>query len=53
MSTFWIIVLIIFLVGGFGTFPVWQHSASYGYWPSGGFGLVFLVLLILLIAGKI
>ena len=53
MSTLVIILLIFLLIGAFGTAPGWEHSANWGYWPSGGLGLVFLILLILLIAGKI
>lgn len=40
-----IFVLILLLIGGF---PVWPHSANWGYWPSGGAGLLLIIVLILL-----
>lgn len=49
-----IILLILFFLGAFGTAPtLWQHSANWGWGPSGGFGLVFLILLVLLLLGKL
>lgn len=53
MNTFLIVILILILVGAFGSFPVWPHSAGFGYWPSSGLGLLFIILLILALAGKI
>lgn len=49
-STILLIVLILLLVGAL---PSWPYSRSWGYGPSGGLGLVFAVLLILLLLGKI
>ena len=43
-----IIVLVLFLVGAL---PAWPHSKSWGYYPSGGLGLVLLIVIILLLAG--
>jgi hypothetical protein len=48
--TILLIVLILMLVGAF---PRWPHSREWGYGPSGGLGLVFVVLLILLLMGRI
>ena len=45
-----IIVLILLLVGAL---PAWPYSAGWGYYPSGGLGLVLLILIILLLLGKI
>ncbi len=45
-----LIVLILLLVGAL---PTWPYSASWGYYPSGGLGLVLVVLLILLLLGKL
>jgi hypothetical protein len=45
-----LIVLILVLVGAI---PAWPHSRSWGYGPSGGLGLVVLILVILLVMGKI
>jgi hypothetical protein len=48
-----LIVLIILVLALAGTLPSWPHSRSWGYGPSGGLGLVVVVLLILLVMGKI
>lgn len=48
--TILIIVLILLLIGAF---PTWPHSRSWGYYPSGGLGLVVLILIILLVMGRI
>lgn len=50
MTTILLIVLILLLVGGL---PVFPHSKSWGYGPSGIIGAVLIVLLILLLLGKI
>jgi hypothetical protein len=41
-----LILLIILLVLTFGTLPSWPHSRSWGYYPSGGLGLVLVIVLI-------
>jgi len=50
VGTILLVILVIILIGAF---PVWPHSSSWGYYPSGGLGLVVLVLLILLLTGRI
>jgi len=45
-----IVVLILLLIGAL---PTWPYSAGWGYYPSGGLGLVLLILLILLLLGKL
>nr|WP_321494802.1 DUF3309 family protein [uncultured Desulfobacter sp.] len=47
------ILLIILVLALLGVIPVWPHSRSWGYGPSGGFGLIVLILLILVVLGKI
>jgi len=47
------ILLIVLLLMVIGAIPRWPHSASWGYYPSGGLGLVFLVVLILVLLGRI
>jgi hypothetical protein len=47
------IILIILLLALFGAIPTWPHSRSWGYYPSGGLGLVLLILLILMLMGRI
>jgi hypothetical protein len=36
-----------------GVLPTWPHSASWGYFPSGGLGLVLLIVVVLMLAGRI
>jgi hypothetical protein len=50
MGTILLIVLILLLIGAL---PTWPHSSSWGYFPSGGIGLVVLILLILLLMGRL
>jgi protein-S-isoprenylcysteine O-methyltransferase Ste14 len=50
MGTILIVILILLLIGGL---PVFPHSRSWGYGPSGIIGVVLVVLLILLLLGKI
>ena len=50
LSTILLIVVVILLIGAL---PTWPYSSSWGYYPSGGLGLVVLILLILLLAGRI
>ncbi|MPZ46460.1 MAG: DUF3309 family protein [Betaproteobacteria bacterium] len=48
LTTILLIVLILALVG---VLPTWPHSRSWGYGPTGGVGLIVLILVILLVAG--
>ncbi|MET0644652.1 MAG: DUF3309 family protein [Candidatus Binatia bacterium] len=50
MSLLLLIVLIILLVGAL---PAWPYSSGWGYYPSGGLGLILVILLILLLMGRI
>jgi len=50
IGTILLIILILMLVGAL---PTWPHSKSWGYYPSGGLGLVVLILLILLLLGRL
>jgi hypothetical protein len=50
MFTILIIILVLFFVGAL---PTWPHSRKWGYYPSGGLGLILLILIILLVAGRI
>ena len=47
------ILVVILLLVALGALPTWPHSRSSGYYPSGGLGLVVLVLVILLLLGRI
>ena len=50
MFTILVILLVLMLVGAF---PAWPYSRSWGYYPSGGLGLVVIILVILLLMGRI
>lgn len=50
LGTILLIVLILML---FGAFPTWGHSKNWGYGPSGGIGLLVIILLILVLTGRL
>jgi Protein of unknown function (DUF3309) len=50
LRTVLIILLVLLLLGAL---PTWPYSAGWGYYPSGGLGLVLLVLIILVLAKKL
>lgn len=50
MLTILLIVVVLMLVGAI---PAWPHSRGWGYYPSGGLGLVLLVLLLLTLSGRL
>jgi hypothetical protein len=50
LGTILLIVVVLMLIGAI---PTWPHSRSWGYAPSGGLGLVLIVLLILFLMGRI
>lgn len=50
VGTILLIILILLLVGAL---PTWGYSSGWGYFPSGGLGLVLLIVIILLITGRI
>lgn len=50
LGTILIIVLLLMLLG---SVPTWPHSRSWGYFPSGGLGLVLLIIIILVLMGRI
>ncbi|MDQ6679232.1 MAG: DUF3309 domain-containing protein [Acidobacteriota bacterium] len=47
------ILLIILVLALIGSLPTWGYSSGWGYFPSGGLGLVVLILVILLLLGKL
>ncbi len=47
------IILVLLILVLIGALPTWPHSQSWGFYPSGGIGLMVLVLLILFLLGKI
>jgi hypothetical protein len=50
LGTILIIILILALIGAL---PTWGHSRSWGYFPSGGLGLILVILIILVLLGRI
>jgi len=50
MGTILLIILILSLVGAL---PTWPYSSGWGYYPSGGLGLVLVVIIVLLLMGRL
>lgn len=56
MSTLGVILLVmllLFMVGSFPVAPWYPEPHRYGYWPSGGFGLVLIILLVFILMGRV
>lgn len=47
-----LILLVILLLLSIGSFPAWPYSRSWGYYPSGGLGLLLIIVLILVLLGR-
>jgi hypothetical protein len=50
MFTVLLVVVVLMLLGAL---PAWPHSRQWGYYPSGGLGLIVLVLVVLLLTGRL
>jgi hypothetical protein len=50
MRTILLIILVLLLIGAF---PAWPYSSAWGYYPSGGIGLILLIVLILALTGRL
>jgi hypothetical protein len=50
MATILLVILVLMLLGAL---PAWPYSRGWGYYPSGGLGLVVIVLLVLVLAGRL
>lgn len=50
MSTILLIILVLLLLGAL---PTWPYSRAWGYYPSGGLGLILVVVLVLVLAGRL
>jgi len=50
LGTIVLIILVLLLVGAL---PTWPYSSSWGYYPTGGLGLLLLIVIILLVLGKL
>jgi uncharacterized membrane protein YkgB len=50
LGTILLIILVLFLIGAL---PRWSHSSNWGYYPSGGLGLILVIVIILMVMGRI
>ncbi len=50
LGTLLVVLLVLMLLGAF---PSWPHSKNWGYYPSGGLGLVLIIVVVLLLMGRI
>jgi hypothetical protein len=50
MITILLVIVVLMLLG---VFPKWNHSREWGYGPSGGLGLVLLILVVLMLSGRV
>jgi hypothetical protein len=50
MGTILLIILILILIGAL---PTWPYSGGWGYYPSGGVGIIVIILVVLLLAGRL
>ena len=50
LGTILLIILILLLIGAF---PAWPYSTGWGYYPTGGLGLIFIIILVLVLMGRI
>ncbi len=50
MGTILLIILILLLIGAL---PAWPYSTGWGYWPSGGLGLILLIVIIVALTGHV
>lgn len=49
----WTILIVLLILMLIGSVPTWGHSRNWGYGPSGGIGLIVIILVVLLLAGRI
>ncbi len=50
LGTILLIIIVLMLIGAI---PAWPHSRGWGYGPSGGLGLIFIILLVLILMGRL
>ena len=48
-----LVLLIILIVILLGALPTWPYSMNWGYYPSGGIGILIIILLVLLVTGRL
>ncbi|MGB6743464.1 MAG: DUF3309 family protein [Terracidiphilus sp.] len=47
------VLVVLLLLALFGALPRWPHSRSWGYYPTGGLGIILLIVIVLLVLGRI
>lgn len=47
------VLIVILLLMALGSLPSWPYSSGWGYYPSGGFGLILLILIVLALSGRL
>jgi Protein of unknown function (DUF3309) len=50
MGTILLVLVVLLLIGAL---PAWPYSSGWGYWPSGGLGLILLIVIILAVTGRL
>jgi hypothetical protein len=50
LGTILLIILVLLLIGAF---PTWPYSGEWGYYPSGGLGIILIIVIVLLVTGRI
>ena len=50
IATILLFILILLLIGAF---PTWPHSSGWGYYPSGGLGILLIIVIVLLLTGRL
>ena len=50
MSTILLVILVLLLLGAL---PMWPYSSNWGYFPSGGLGLILVIIIILAVTGRL
>jgi hypothetical protein len=50
MSTILLVILVLLVLGAL---PLWPYSSGWGYYPSGGLGLILIILIILAVTGRL
>lgn len=50
MSTILLVILVLLVLGAL---PMWPYSSSWGYFPSGGLGLILVIVIVLALAGRL
>jgi len=47
------ILIVVLILALLGALPTWPHSRNWGYYPTGGLGIILLIVIVLLVLGRI